>query len=206
MSELEISRRERKKDETRQRIFLQAIRLFRHRGFEATTVDDITESADVARGTFFNYFPKKESVLAYLSEQRLMEAEAAASEVLAARKSAVEKLIAIFARAASAYEADRELSQYVLNELLQRAFAPVEDIGSRWDQMIYQVIEQGQASGELRRDLDPMRAIGVLVSSYYGVLFQWVHCPERLDFNLQDELRGRIELVLDGLTPRGGRS
>ena len=131
MSELEISRRERKKDETRQRIFLHAIRLFRERGFEATTVDEITERADVARGTFFNYFPKKEAVLAYLSEQRLADAEAAANEVLAADKPAAEKLIEIFARAASAFEEDRELSRYVLSELLERAFAPVEDIGSR---------------------------------------------------------------------------
>ncbi len=67
MTEIEVSRRERKKDETRERIFKTAIKLFHARGFEATTVDDITEKADVAKGTFFNYFPRKESVLAYLS-------------------------------------------------------------------------------------------------------------------------------------------
>jgi len=206
MSELEISRRERKKDETRQRIFLHAIRLFRERGFEATTVDDITADADVARGTFFNYFPKKESVLAYLSEQRLVDAEAAAGEVLAASKPAREKLVEIYARAASAYEDDRELSKYVFGELLRRAFSPVEDIGSRWDQIVCQVIEQGQKTGELRGDLEPQRAIGVLTGAYYALLFMWIHCPERLEFDLQNELRARINLVVDGLAPRGGKS
>ena len=38
--EIEVSRRERKKDETRERIFREAIRLFRERGFEKTTIDD----------------------------------------------------------------------------------------------------------------------------------------------------------------------
>ena len=69
---VELSRRERKKDETRHRIFHAAIDLFREQGFEQTTVDDITEKADVAKGTFFNYFRRKEAVLAYLSESRLL--------------------------------------------------------------------------------------------------------------------------------------
>ncbi len=176
--EVEQSRRERKKDETRQRIFREAIGLFRERGFEQTTVDEITERADVARGTFFNYFPKKDAVLAYLSEQRLVEAEASAGEVLADDRPAREKLIAIYANAASAYEEEKDLSQFVLPELLRRAFAPVEEIGSRWDHVILRVFQQGQESGELRADVDPQRALAVLVSVYYATLFMWVHCPE----------------------------
>src|SRR5678815_2045052 len=184
--EIEQSRRERKKDETRQRIFREAIGLFRERGFESTTVDEITERADVARGTFFNYFPKKDAVLAYLSEQRLVDAEASAGEILAADRPAREKLIAIYTGAASAYEEEKELSEFVLPELLRRAFTPVEEIGSRWDAIILQVFEQGQKSGEIRADVDPQRAIAVLTSVYYATLFMWVHCPESAQFHLQD--------------------
>src|SRR5262245_53815613 len=173
MTEMEVSRRERKKDETRQRIFREAIRLFRERGFEATTVDEITERADVARGTFFNYFPRKEAVLAFLSEQRLVEAEADAGAILAAHQPAREKLLAIYANAASAYEEEKELSQFVLPELLRRAFTPVEEIGPRWDSIIVQVFEQGQKSGELRADVDPQRAVSLLTASYYALLFMW---------------------------------
>lgn len=206
MTDLELSRRERKKDETRQRIFREAIRLFRERGFEATTVDEITERADVARGTFFNYFPKKEAVLAYLSEQRLIEAEADAGAILAAQQPAREKLLAIYAGAASAYEEEKELSQFVLPELLRRAFTPVEEIGPRWDSIIAQVFEQGQKSGELRADVDPHRAVALLTSSYYALLFMWVHCPEPMGMNLQSELRSRLELCFEGLAKGGARS
>jgi len=205
MTDTELSRRERKKDETRQRIFREAIRLFRERGFEDTTVDEITERADVARGTFFNYFPKKEAVLAYLSEQRLEDAEAGASEILAGPQSAREKLIAIYAGAASAYEAEKELSQFVLPELLRRAFTPVEEIGRRWDDFIVQVVEHGRKSGELRAEIDPQRAVAVLTSAYYALLFMWVHCPEQAGLNLQEELRARLAMVFDGLAKEGGR-
>jgi len=75
MTTIELTRRERKKEETKERIFNAAMKLFKARGFEETTIEEITEKADVAKGTFFNYFPRKEEVLRYLSEQWLEEVE-----------------------------------------------------------------------------------------------------------------------------------
>jgi AcrR family transcriptional regulator len=204
MTLAEQSRRERKKDETRRRIFESAIDLFRSKGFETTTVDDITERADVARGTFFNYFPRKESVLGFLSEQRLLELEADASSVFADAQPAHEKLLGIYARAASAWEENREFAQYVLVELVRRAFTPVEEFGSRWDDVLVRIIEQGQTRGELRADVNPRRTIDVLSSVYYSLLYMWVHCPEQGQIDLQSELRARLELVLGGLAADGG--
>lgn len=58
-----IGRRERKKLETRRALRESALRLFAERGFERTTVADITEAADVAQRTFFLHFCSKEDVL-----------------------------------------------------------------------------------------------------------------------------------------------
>jgi len=55
--------RERKKPMTRAEIQRQALRLFRERGYEATTVAQIAEAPEVSESTFFRYFPTKEDVV-----------------------------------------------------------------------------------------------------------------------------------------------
>ena len=55
-------RRERKKQQTRELIADTARRLFRERGFDAVTVEDVAREADVARKTVFNHFPTKEDL------------------------------------------------------------------------------------------------------------------------------------------------
>jgi AcrR family transcriptional regulator len=56
-------RRDRKKDETRQALREAAHRLFAEKGFSRTTIDDITDAADVSRRTFFRYYDSKDDLL-----------------------------------------------------------------------------------------------------------------------------------------------
>jgi AcrR family transcriptional regulator len=57
------TRRERRKQETRERIRTVAIELFSEQGYEATKVGEICAEADVARQTFFNHYATKSAVL-----------------------------------------------------------------------------------------------------------------------------------------------
>jgi len=205
MSLPELSRRERKKEETRRRIFEAAIALFREKGFEATTVDEITEKADVGRGTFFNYFPRKEAVLAFLSEDRLAVAEENAQALLAEARPARAKIIDLYLFASDAWAEDRELSQYVFGEWLRRVFAPTADVELGWRRLMYALLAQGRDSGELRADVDDYHADAIFTGIYMTTLFHWLFCPEDCrpaDFDLRREVRLRLEVVFDGLTPR----
>ena len=55
--------RERKKKRTREQIVAAARRLFVERGYDATSVADIAEAAEIGQSTFFVYFPTKADVL-----------------------------------------------------------------------------------------------------------------------------------------------
>ncbi len=58
-----LGRRERKKQQTREALEATAWRLFQRKGYDETTIEDITEAVDVSTRTFFRYFDSKEAVL-----------------------------------------------------------------------------------------------------------------------------------------------
>src|SRR6202166_1575689 len=78
-------RRERRSAETRESLFRAALDLFARKGFTETTVEDITEAADVGKGTFFNYFPSKDHILLAFGEMQLAKLESAVTEARASR-------------------------------------------------------------------------------------------------------------------------
>jgi AcrR family transcriptional regulator len=62
---------ERRKARTRAALLAAARALFASRGMEQTTVAEIAERADVATGSFYNYFAGKEQLLESLLEEEL---------------------------------------------------------------------------------------------------------------------------------------
>lgn len=60
-----------KKEQTKKRIEQAALDLFREKGYTRTTVQEITNTANVAKGTFFNYFPTKDSIMQSLANDLL---------------------------------------------------------------------------------------------------------------------------------------
>jgi AcrR family transcriptional regulator len=58
-----LGRRDRKRLETRNGLASVALELFAERGFDAVTVNDITERADVDPSTFYRHFGSKEAVI-----------------------------------------------------------------------------------------------------------------------------------------------
>src|SRR5260370_28024523 len=125
---LGVSRRERKKEETKERIVQAAFALFRKHGVAATTVEEICERADVAKGTFFNYFPRKEAVFGYLSEQWVAEAEEKIGDIFGRGVAAWAKVRDFFVQFATFYEEDRELSKHMPLHWARRRPDPADPV------------------------------------------------------------------------------
>jgi len=63
------SKTRQKKDAKRTRMMQAAIRVFADKGYQAATIRDIVQTADVAIGTFYFYFPDKETLFVHLYEE-----------------------------------------------------------------------------------------------------------------------------------------
>jgi AcrR family transcriptional regulator len=169
------SRRERKKQETRQRLLECSWRLFQERGCDDTTVEDITEAADVAKGTFFNYFATKEALL---DEIALWRIDLLGSHVLAADdvpQSAVARIIRLVRAMAAEFSPERELPQHLL---IARISAPIRhESAHRLGSIMHDLVQQGQASGEIRDDVDAGLIARLLLTSAFHH-FAWFHHPQ----------------------------
>lgn len=98
--------RERKKLRTRRELSEAALRLFLDRGFEETTLDQLVDSVDVSKRTFFRYFSSKEAV-ALAAETELWDTYVAAL-------------------------VDREMHGSVLTELRDALTATIGGMGDDW--------------------------------------------------------------------------
>lgn len=65
----EASLGNRTEEDTRSRILQAALRLFAHRGYDATTTKDLASEAGIAEGTLFRYFDHKKVILVEVATQ-----------------------------------------------------------------------------------------------------------------------------------------
>ena len=169
-----LSRRERKKQETRQRLLECAWRLFQERGYDDSTVEDITEAADVAKGTFFNYFGTKEAIL---DEIALWRIELMGNHVLGADdvpESAVARIKCLVRAMAAEFSPERKLPQHLL---IARISAPIRhESAHRLGSIMHDLVQHGQASSEIRADVDAGLIARLLLTSTFHH-FVWFHHP-----------------------------
>jgi AcrR family transcriptional regulator len=205
MTNIDVSRRERKKDETRERITRAALGLFSEKGFVATTVDEIAQRADVAKGTFFNYFPRKEAVLAAFADQHLSELRDTAERLIAeSGRGARTKLIELITSTTAVYQRHPDVWLHTYLEFLKGNVSTLVEIDQRAQGSVRRLIEQGQAAGEIRADVSAERLAYVLRGTFFFTTLSWLYCPEM--FELKDELRARLNVVLDGADAARSRS
>ena len=56
-------------NKTKRKIFETSMRLFAEKGYDATSIEDITETVGVAKGTLYYHFTSKEEISDFLIEE-----------------------------------------------------------------------------------------------------------------------------------------
>jgi AcrR family transcriptional regulator len=70
-----VSRHERRRRQTRQQLIQAAVALVLEKGYEAVTIQEITDRADLGRGTFYIHFKDKEEAIWSAIQDGLRETE-----------------------------------------------------------------------------------------------------------------------------------
>jgi TetR/AcrR family fatty acid metabolism transcriptional regulator len=162
-------------EEKRRQILAAAVRVFARHGFHTSRVGDIAEEAGIAHGLLYHYFSSKDEVLQTVFRENWRELVGRFEDVETSDSTADEKLRAIVKILLRTWRNDSDLVTVMVREVGRSPHlaSQVDDIG-RGFAVIQRVIEDGQAEGVFRAELDARLASWIVYGALEEILTGWV--------------------------------
>lgn len=196
-----IGRRERKRERTSNHIAATAFALFEAHGYDAITMEQVAEQADVAKGTLYNHFPVKEALLAHQFRQEIASGMAALKDTLTQQSGFRAQMTALL-RASAHWNRSRRpyLAHYLRYRMTEIGSTPPADAGnhrSGANSILEALFCSGQQQGELRPDVSPRELAWLFEFMTTGAVVVWLGEPEA---DLEARLLFALDVLLDGAT------
>ncbi|MDF7777851.1 helix-turn-helix domain containing protein [Sphingomonas sp. AOB5] len=200
-----VGRRERKKLEVAERLRRAAFEVFSEKGFEDAKLRDISERADIAERTLFNYVTDKRDLLAFvLAEElsavsgRMFPPEAWELPVIDQLKAGFEDYVALFSRYAP-------VSLMLFREAIWFNTTPqlktYLDSRTALLERIRALVEYKQGKGEIRADTTSFDAAWVLLSIFMSNVRRWLLANPAEQPTRIAEIEPQFSIILRGLSP-----
>lgn len=202
---LSPSRRSRRSADIRERLFRSAVDLFAQKGFDETTVEDITNAADLGKGTFFNYFPSKDHILLAFGEMQLAKFQSAMDE---ARRNKT-PMRDFYRSLGQLMTLEPTRNPTIIRALLQSFLASSQvrkdmlALQTRVLALHCEMIQLGQQRGEIRNDLPAVEIAQVFRQAIFGTLLLWTLDG---DGTLLSRIDSAFEVLWSGFKPRTNSS
>lgn len=191
----QVGLRERKKVRTRAAIQHEALRLFRDQGYEATTVEQIAEAAEVSPSTLFRYFPTKESlVLTDDYDPRLVAAFRSEPVRLGPVEAMRGALRTVFAGLGEEDLADMRARAELTLSVPDLRAAMLDQFAGTMRQVVELLAERVGRSAD---DFGISTLAGAVVGVMIAAEFYWVEHPGSDLVELLDEALAQLESGLD---------
>ena len=183
------------------------MRVFARKGFYATRVSEVARAAGVADGTIYLYFKSKDELLVSLFEHRVERLLAFLETELPRAPSASGKLRRIIELQLGLLEGERDLAEVVTVILRQSTKLMKEYAAPKFSaylDVIAGVVAEGQAQGELRKDVSPHLAARAIFGALDAITMTWA--LGKADRGGLLRASGQLaEMMLRGLTPPDSR-
>lgn len=199
MSELNTSgRMDRKKEETRQKVIGAALALIDAHGYDAVTMEQIAEKADIAKGTLYNYYPVKEAIIADHIDRLSVARNAERIERLKQLPDTRSRITLSLRELLEAIQGQAELfEKYFIYRVqrmitLDRRAARVSGLHA----LERAIIEMGQNAGEIRSDIDPNLLEALFEFSFIVAAQAYYQNPA--EFDMERTVTQCVDLFLRG--------
>ena len=193
------------KEEKQRAIALAAVEVFGEKGFERTRMEDVAQVAGVGKGTLYEYFKTKDALMdgamgalfAGMAGDLMpsFEEGASATEMLV---SLVESSVRAIKSIGFSYCFFLEYMIHLKRNNVAESLITEMLTGYRY--FLADLIRQGMATGEFRKDLDPFETAASLAAWVDGAVFHWFTLPDTV--SLEAMSKRFLEVTVAGLSAR----
>ena len=187
---------------TKSKIVDAAWSLFREKGYDETTIEDIISLSGTSKGTFYHYFNGKDALLGSLSDifdsyyEELVER-------LEPEMNSVDKLIFL------SCEAHKMIGERIQPDLLASLYS--SQVVTRGDKhllnqnrfyhrLVHQLVDEGLRRGEIRPDMSIIDASHYFSMSERAIVYDY--CISGASFDLGAYTEKLIPILLEGMRAR----
>lgn len=192
------NRIERKKEKTKQNIISAALALFKQNGIDATTMEQICEKADIAKGTLYHYFPVKEAIISEYIRQVSIDKNQERKQRVHALPDTHSRMIFAISELVDGVKERKEIFEkyfvYRIQQMISLERNATHEAGLNL--LETEIIKLGQESGEIRDDL-PFEILEGLFEFVFIVIVQQFY-KDTLNFNAAETIELCVELFMNG--------
>ncbi|MFY0479400.1 TetR/AcrR family transcriptional regulator [Achromobacter marplatensis] len=185
----------RKQQQTRDHLAQTAIRLFEQSGYDATTMDQISTAADVARGTLYNHFADKDAIVAYWVDTQLAQGIPLLLHHVMTLSSFQERLTGIFQASAQWWQSHWVYIAPYLRHRFQQVQSDDAASGSDMLAVYERLIADAQDALEISATTPAPQLARYLHFLYLSAV---MHALGNADVSLPDELKQAAAFFLAG--------
>lgn len=170
------TKRQQQAQATKALLFDCAVNLFRDKGYDAVTIEDITNLAGTAKGSFYTYFRTKSDII--IEEFRTIDDFYSRWQKNLKRYGTVHEKVVAFTRAQMRHVRDKVglqmLKLLYANNIMEPSTEKILIDTSRFLHLLVKsLIEEGQASGEFRTDIPSDRLALLFNRAFRSVFLDW---------------------------------
>jgi AcrR family transcriptional regulator len=194
--------REQKKKATMDAIKAAAVKLFTEKGYERTSIEDISKAAGIGKTTIYGYFPTKDKIFRDYCFDEFYKSFMEIQDQTFADHALLDNLVSFFMMQVKFITRNHELGRQLMREMTFPE--SIDDKQRENDQHYFEILGNyfkiAADKGEIRPDYDEENMIYHFYSVYLGAMTGWytgyLHDYEQVE----TVMRKVFHQALEGIT------
>jgi AcrR family transcriptional regulator len=196
----QIKMRESIKQNKRERILKAAIELFTQKGFDMTNVESIARRAKIAKGTFYNFFEKKEDVLLYFLDKKISKSADEIQHKLPSCRTLAQQLELLISSYIKNIFPDKGFSRVLIKERVGKIGTGRNKNEFNLMQTVSTLVDAAKQRGEVKQHIDSWRFAEMVFAIYTMYVIYWTNGMIKTKKQCVERINEVISVMLGGVS------